>query len=106
SAHTGQIYRDPRTPPFLPTQYSPLVYAVLSLPGRLATDHTALIATRSLVLAAFIGCVGMAISIVRFLLPVRAAAWWALAVVASIATFWNWAIQIRADFLGVFCRLL
>jgi hypothetical protein len=105
-ARTGQIYRDSRTPPYLPTQYSPLVYTVLSVPERLAADHASLIATRALVLAAFLGCVGLAVSITSRLVPVPAAGWWALAVAASIATFWNWAIQIRADFLGVFCSLL
>jgi len=103
---TGQIYRDLHTPPYLPTQYSPLVYAVLSLPGRLVGDSHSLVGTRVLVLAAFLGCVSLAGSITRRLVPVPAAGWWALALVASISTFWNWAIQIRADFLGVFCSLL
>ena len=37
---TGEIYRDPAVPPYLPAQYSPLVYVLLSLPGRMVAGDS------------------------------------------------------------------
>ena len=102
---TGEIYRDPAVPPYLPAQYSPLVYALLSLPGRMVAGDSLFVGPRALVGVAFAGCVALAFSITRRLMPVRAAGGWVLALTASISTMWQWPLQIRADFPAICCSL-
>ena len=102
---TGQIYRDLALPPYLPAQYSPLIYVLLSLPGRMVALDNPFVGPRALVGAAFVGCVALAFSISRRLMPVPAAGGWTLALMASISTMWQWPLQIRADFPAVCCSL-
>jgi hypothetical protein len=103
---TGHIYRDPALPPYLPAQYSPLIYVLLSLPGRVVGGDNPLVGPRALVAAVFVACVGLALSITRRLMPVPAAGVWALALLASMSTLWWWPLQIRADFPAVCCSLV
>jgi hypothetical protein len=102
---TGTIYRDLSKPPFLPAQYSPLVYIVYSLPGRLGIFHNPFEGPRLLVLASFFVCVGLVVSIVNVLVPVRFAWAWAMLLVFSIS-MWSWVLQIRGDFPGIGLSLL
>jgi len=102
---TGTIYRDLSKPPFLPAQYSPLVYVVYSLPGRLGIFHNPFEGPRLLALASFFVCVGLVVSIVNVLLPVRFAWTWAILLVCSIS-MWRWVLQIRGDFPGICLSLL
>ena len=105
SSGRGRFYRDPALPPYLPAQYSPLIYVLLSLPGRMVALDNPFVGPRALVGAAFVGCVALAFSITRRLMPVPAAGGWALALMASISTMWQWPLQIRADFPAVCCSL-
>ena len=101
---TGVTYRDLSQPPYLPTQYSPLVYRLYALPSRLASENIFL-GPRLVALAAFSLCIAILLSIVRTLIPVRAAWWWGLLVALSITSLESWPIQLRGDFPGIFFGL-
>jgi len=64
---TGRIYRNLAEPPFLPAQYSPLVYVLYSLPGRVASWENPFVAPRLTAIAAFLACLCRITSIVRVL---------------------------------------
>src|SRR5215472_6210000 len=68
---TGTIYRDLSRPPYLPAQYSPLVYVLYSLPGRIAHSKNPFVGPRLIVITAFLMCVGIATTIVHTLIPSR-----------------------------------
>jgi hypothetical protein len=101
---TGVTYRDLSQPPYLPAQYSPLVYRLYALPSRLTSENIFL-GPRLMALAAFSLCIAMVLSIVRTLIPVRAAWWWGLLVAISITSLENWPVQLRGDFPGIFFGL-
>jgi hypothetical protein len=101
---TGVTYRDLSQPPYLPAQYSPLVYRLYALPSRL-TSESIFLGPRLMALAAFSLCIAMVLSIVRALIPVRAALWWGLLVAISITSLENWPVQLRGDFPGIFFGL-
>jgi hypothetical protein len=101
---TGVTYRDPSQPPYLPAQYSPLVYRLYALPSQLTSENIFL-GPRLTALAAFSLCIAMVLSIVRVLIPVRAAWWWGLLMAISITSLENWPVQLRGDFPGIFFGL-
>jgi len=104
-AKTGVTYRDLSQPPYLPAQYSPLVYRLYALPSRLTSEYIFL-GPRLMALAAFSLCIAMVLSIVRALIPVRAAWWWGLLIAISITSLESWPIQLRGDFPGIFFGLV
>jgi len=73
---TGVIYRDLSQPPYLPAQYSPLLYMLYSFPGQIGTFPNPLVGPRLIALAAFLSCVAVVISIVRTPVPARYAWLW------------------------------
>jgi len=101
---TGVTYRDLSQPPYLPAQYSPLVYRLYALPSRLTFENIFL-GPRLMALAAFSLCIAMVLSIVRALIPVRAAWWWGLLMATSITSLESWPVQLRGDFPGIFFGL-
>ena len=103
---TGVIYRDLSEPPYLPAQYSPPLYMLLSLPDRVLQHPNKFLGPRVVVIGAFIGCIIASISITRALMPGAAAAVWALGLALSVAVMSNWLLQLRADFLGILCNLI
>ena len=103
---TGTIYRDLSRPPYLAAQYSPLVYILYSIPGRVFRFSNAFLAPRVVALTAFLSCVLLVASIVRALIPVRFVGLWAVAMAGSIGTMRDWPLQLRGDFPGIFFDLL
>lgn len=101
---TGVIYRDLSQPPYLPTSYSPMVYVLYSIPGRIAVSENPFVGPRVVALTSFALCVGMVVSIVRTLLP--RAGDWGLLLSCSIASMWAWVLQLRGDFPGILLNLL
>src|SRR5947207_1126798 len=70
---SGVIYRDLSLPPYLPAQYSPLVYRLYSLPDRISTFPNLFFGSRLMALTAFLICLAMVISITQALIPERSA---------------------------------
>ena len=103
---TGTIYRDLSQPPYLPAQYSPLVYILYSLPGRITAAANPFVGPRLVALTAFVLCVVMVVSIVRVLVPARFAWVWGLLLALSINSMRPWVLQLRGDFPGIFFSLL
>jgi hypothetical protein len=103
---TGIIYRDLSQPPYLPAQYSPLLYMLLSVPGRLTSLENPFVGPRLMIIGAFVACIGMTISLIRTLIPVRLAWIWGVLMASSISIMWQWVPQLRADFPGIFFNLL
>jgi hypothetical protein len=103
---TGQIYRDPAQPPYLPSQYSPLAYLVLAAPGALFDLSNPFVGPRVIVLCAFLVCVWCVFRISRRLMPAHGVGLWSTLVVTSISIAWPWLLQMRADFPGVASSLL
>src|SRR5262245_13538445 len=68
---TGFIYRDLSQPPYLPAQYSPILYILFSVPGRILASQNPFAGPRLLVISAFLACIGIVVSIVRTLIPAR-----------------------------------
>src|SRR5262249_15831915 len=68
---TGIIYQDLSELPYLPAQYSPLVYVLYSLPSRIFSWENPFVAPRLVTITAFLACVGICTSIVRKLIPSR-----------------------------------
>ena len=107
--NTGEIYRDLSQPPYLPAQYSPLMYMLYSLPGRVITSENPFLGPRFIALAAFLSCLAVVVSIVRVLVPVRYAWVWGLLLATSLINFrdWqDWIISVRGDFPGIVFSLL
>src|SRR5215469_5316453 len=103
---TGEIYRDLSQPPYLPAQYSPLVYIVFSVPGRVATFPNPFLGSRLVVLIAFLLCIAVAASITSCLVPARSAWWWAALIGGSVGVMRDWVLQLRGDFFGIFVGLV
>ena len=103
---TGIIYRDLTQPPYLPAQYSPLVYILYSLPGRLIISDNPFVAPRLITITAVLLCIGIVASIVRKLIPSRLAWVCGMLLPFSIRSVWDWVLQIRGDFLGISLSLL
>jgi hypothetical protein len=103
---SGVIYRDLSAPPYLPAQYSPLLYMLYSIPGRIASFSNPFFGPRLLALLAFLLCVLIVMSISRSLIPARPAWSWALLLAGSIGVMREWVLQLRGDFPGIFFDLL
>jgi hypothetical protein len=103
---TGVIYRDLSQPPYLPSLYSPLVYVVYSLPGRLFSFANPFLGPRLLSILAFVVCGAIVVSLVRALVPVRCAAIWGGLLACTVRGMWSWFLLIRSDFLGIGFTLL
>jgi len=102
--NTGEIYRDLSQPPYLPAQYSPLMYVLYSLPGRVLAVENPFLGPRAIGLFAFLLCIAIVVSIVRVLIPVRYAWVWGLLLATSIIAFqqWGtWIISPRGDLPGL-----
>ncbi len=97
---TGVIYRDLSQPPYLPAQYSPLLYMLYSIPARIASANPFL-GPRLMALAAFLLCVAIVVSTVRVLVPARHAWLWGLLLATSIRSMELWPLQLRGDFPGI-----
>jgi hypothetical protein len=104
--NTGVIYRDLSQPPYLPAQYSPLVYMLYSVPGRIGTFPNPFVGPRLIAIAAFLLCVAVVISIVRTQVPARYAWLWGLLLATSIISMQGWVLLLRGDFPGIFFSLL
>lgn len=103
---SGVVYRDLSAPPYLPAQYSPLLYISYSIPGRIASFSNVFFGPRLLALSAFLLCVSIVMSISRSLIPARSAWSWALLLAGSIGVMRDWVLQLRGDFPGIFFDLL
>ena len=103
---SGVIYRDLSLPPYLPAQYSPLVYILYSIPGRLVHFENPFIGPRLMALTAFLLCVATAVAITHALVPWRSAWLWALLLAGSMSVMRSWVLQLRGDFPGIFFDLL
>ena len=103
---TGEIYRDLSLAPYLPAQYSPLMYIIYSLPGRFYRFVNPFVGPRLVALAAFLLCAGMAVAIGHALIQARYAWWWGVALTGSIGVMRDWVLQVRADFLSIAFGLL
>lgn len=103
---TGVIYRDLSLPPYLPAQYSPLVYMLYSIPGRIARVANPFFGPRLIALAVFLLCVAIVISIARSLIPGRSVWLWATVLAGSIAVMRSWVLTLRGDFPGILFDLL
>jgi hypothetical protein len=101
---TGIIYRDLSGPPYLPAQYSPSLYMTYSL-SRFSPFANIFLGPRLIAFATFLLCAGMAVSIVRKLIPLRLAWLWGVLIVVSIRSTDVWVLQLRGDFLGIFFGL-
>src|SRR5262249_4486269 len=102
---TGVIYRDLSQPPYLPAQYSPLVYMIYSFPARPASANP-FFGPRLIALGAFLLCVAVVVSIVRVLIPGRSAWLWGALLATSVTCMAPWPLQLRGDFIGIFFGLL
>jgi hypothetical protein len=103
---TGVIYRDLSQEPYLPAQYSPLMYITLSLPGRIVALDNPFLGPRLVVLTAFLLCVVIVISTVQTLIPARLAWIWGALLACTVSIMWDWVLQIRGDFPGICFSLL
>jgi hypothetical protein len=103
---TGVIYRDLSQPPYLPAIYSPLVYMLYSVPGRIGTFSNPFVGPRLIAITAFLLCVAVVISIARTLVPAHYAWLWGLLLATSIISMQEWILLIRGDFPGIFFSLL
>ncbi len=98
---SGVIYRDLSLPPYLPAQYSPLVYRLYSFPDRISTFPNLFFGSRLMALTAFLICLAIVISITQALIPERSAWMWALLLAASIGAMRDWVLQLRGDFPAI-----
>ena len=103
---TGRIYRNLAEPPFLPAQYSPLVYLLYSFPGRVASWENPFVAPRLVAIAAFLACICLITSIVRALFRSGLVWVWGLLLPFSIRLIPSWIFQLRGDFPGLALSLL
>jgi len=103
---TGVIYHDLSQEPYLPALYSPMMYMLFSLPGRIIALENPFVGPRLVVLASFLLCIAIVTSIVRTLIPARFTWIWGVLLACTISSMWPWVLQIRADFSGICFSLL
>jgi len=103
---TGVIYRDLSQPPYVPAQYSPLVYVLYAVAGAVVQSSNPFFGPRLVVLGAFACCIGLTASIARTLIPTRSAWAWGVLLGCSIRSMWDWVLQVRGDFPGICFELL
>jgi hypothetical protein len=102
----GTIYRDLSQAPYLAAVYSPAMYVVYALPGRLLHLANFFIGPRLVALAFFIACLAITASIARALVPGSYRGLWSVLLSCSIAQLPEWVLQIRSDFPGITFSLL
>jgi len=103
---TGVIYRDLSQPPSQPAQYSPMLYILLALPGRLVPSENPFVGPRIIVFAAYLLCVVVTASIAHAIIPLRSTWLWSILLASSITSMAFWILQLRSDFLGILFELL
>jgi hypothetical protein len=105
---TGIIYAAPDAATAIPAaaQYSPLVYILLSLPGRLMPLENPFIGPRLVEISAFLLCVAAIASITRVLIPHPWAWRWGVLLALSVESMRGWIMQLRGDFPGIFFSLV
>lgn len=101
---TGVIYQDLARG--LPSIYGPLLYLVLSIPGRVLMGENPLLGPRLIVLVVFLLCVLMAVSITHTLIPHRRVWLWGVPLALSFPLMSGWVLQIRGDFMATFFSLI
>jgi hypothetical protein len=101
---TGEIYRDLSQPPYLPAQYSPLVYMMYAIPRWNAFGNP-YFGPRLMAIAVFSLCVAMAVSIAQTLVCVRYSGLWGFLLATSNGLMFDWVLQLRGDFPAIFCGL-
>jgi hypothetical protein len=103
---TGVLYRDLSQPPYVPAQYSPLVYVLYAVAGAVTKSSNPFFGPRLVVLGSFACCIALAASIARALIPARSAWVWGVLLGCSIRSMWGWVLQVRGDFPGICFELL
>ena len=105
---TGQLYPDIHSHDELPSQYSPLLYIMLSAPLRIRAWDNSYVGPRLIVLASFLACLGLVASISRKLIDCRAAAPVSVLLACSFGAFFQlkWPSQLRGDFPSICFSLL
>jgi hypothetical protein len=103
---TGVIYRDLSQPPSQPSQYSPMLYMLLALPGSLLPIENPFVGPRVIVFAAYLLCVVVTASIAHAIIPLRSTWLWSILLGSSITCMTFWILQLRSDFLGILFELL
>ena len=103
---TGVIYRDLSQPPSQPSQYSPMLYVLLALPGSLLSIENPFVGPRIIVFSAYLLCVVLTASIAHALIPLRNTWLWGVLLGSSITCMTFWILQLRSDFLGILFELL
>ena len=103
---TGSIYRDLSQSPYLPAVYSPMVYILYALPGRVVAWENPFLGPRLVAITAYLVSIGIVISLVRVLAPAGFVWVWGLLLASSISSMWEWILQIRGDFPGICFSLL
>ena len=101
---TGVIYQDVARD--VPATYGPMLYTVLAVPGRFFTGENPLIGPRLIVLAAFLLCALLAVSITRRLIPHRKVWLWSVPLALSFASMSDWLLQLRGDFMAILFSLI
>ena len=105
---TGVIYEPPETSKSLPpvSLYSPMLYRLFSVPGRLTSWENPFVGPRLIEITAFLLCVAVTASITRVLVPHPWAWRWSVLLALSIGPMRSWIMQIRGDFPGIFFSLI
>src|SRR5258708_8337562 len=105
---TGMIYQPPETSRSLPavSLYSPILYVLLSVPGRLMSWENPFVGPRLIEITAFLLCVAAAASITHALVPHPWAWGWSVLLGLSTESMRDWILQIRGDFPGIFFSLI
>ena len=103
---TGVIYRDLSQPPYLPAQYSPILYMLLALPGSLSPSENPFVGPRVIVFVAYLLCVVLTASIAHTIIPLRSTWLWGILLGSSITCMTFWVLQLRSDFLSILFELL
>ena len=105
---TGQLYPDLTGHDQLPSQYSPLLYLLLSAPLLVGAWENSYVGPRIMVLASFLACLVLIASISRKLIGRRAAAPVSMLLACSFDALFQrqWPAQLRGDFPSICFALL
>jgi hypothetical protein len=95
---TGVIYRDLSQPPSQPAQYSPMLYILLALPGRLVPSENPFVGPRIIVFAAYLLCVVVTASIAHAIIPLRSTWLWSILLASSITSMAFWILNSAVIF--------
>lgn len=105
---TGVIYPAARLDGPIPGKvgYGPLLYVVLSIPGRWFPAENPFVGPRLIEILAFLVCVAATSSIAQALIPGKWGWRWAALLALSFASAAPWILQLRGDFLAAACGLV